>query len=41
MILVILARKLDSIMLDEWRERILVLKCNPIFKDFYKFYERD
>lgn len=39
MILVILMRKLDSIMLGEWRERALALKHNPTFKDFYQFLE--
>lgn len=39
MILVILMRKLDSIMLGEWRERALALKRNPTFKDFYQFLE--
>lgn len=40
MILMILTRKLDSIMLDEQQERAITLnERNPAFKDFYQFLE--
>lgn len=40
MILMTLTRKLDSIMLDEWRERALALsERNPTFKNLYQFLE--
>lgn len=39
MILVILTKKLDSVMLGEWRERVLALEHNPTFEEFYQFLE--
>lgn len=39
MILIILIRKLDSIMLGNWRKQALALAHNPTFKDFHEFLE--